>query len=400
MSLLHVTSIITLLALIGLTGCASAPMGRQCGPGFDTLGQGCEAAPLLSTNHMHTCATRDGALYCWGLNEHGQLGPAAGAVASTPTPQLVFASGVTALSAGEHHTCAVHDGALKCWGSNQRGQLGVETNLGEQKPNPAPQTVFDAEVTAVAAGAEHTCAIRDGALYCWGHNKYGQLGTGDTADTHEPERVLRSGVTAVATYGAHTCAVHRGALKCWGSNRSGQLGEGEAAGDEGPVTSPAEVFETGVTALAVGGSFTCAAHDGALKCWGNNQFGSLGTPGVPGGPAARRVFDGPVSALSAGLGHACGGSGGALQCWGFNFGSQVGPAASMAERDASPPRQRFDAGVSAVAAGSDHSCAIHQGRIMCWGLNKRGQVGAPAEAKMLLEPTRVMLPGEEDVASP
>jgi alpha-tubulin suppressor-like RCC1 family protein len=55
-------------------------------------------------------------------------------------------------------------------------------------------------VTAVAAGGHHTCAIKSGALYCWGYNDYGQLGDGTTTHRNTPVAVtdMGSGVTAVA----------------------------------------------------------------------------------------------------------------------------------------------------------------------------------------------------------
>ena len=85
--------------------------------------------------------------------------------------------GVTAVEAGEAHTCAIKSGALYCWGNNNYdGQLGDGTTT--NRSTPVEVQGMGSSVTAVAAGAAHTCAIKSGALYCWGWNLYGQLGDG------------------------------------------------------------------------------------------------------------------------------------------------------------------------------------------------------------------------------
>ena len=56
------------------------------------------------------------------------------------------------------------------------------------------------QVTAISTGNGHTCAIKGGALYCWGRNEDGQLGIGTRMDSPTPVRVGQdSDWTAVAT---------------------------------------------------------------------------------------------------------------------------------------------------------------------------------------------------------
>ena len=84
------------------------------------------------------------------------------------------------LSAGEEHTCAVVDQGVRCWGANDYGQLGKP----QVRSSPMAVDVVGLEpgrshgVTAVAAGNSHTCAVVDGTAMCWGWNGDGQLGSG------------------------------------------------------------------------------------------------------------------------------------------------------------------------------------------------------------------------------
>ena len=80
-------------------------------------------------------------------------------------------------------------------------------------------------ITSVSTGGNHTCAIDAlSDLYCWGHNRYGQLGDGTTTDSLIPLEIM-SNITSVSTGGNHTCAIDTNLdLYCWGDNTFGQIG--------------------------------------------------------------------------------------------------------------------------------------------------------------------------------
>ena len=87
----------------------------------------------VTVGYDHTCAIRTNrALWCWGLNDSGQLGLGyytVGPGVGTPQPQQVTspaAAGWATITAGFAHTCAIRSGGrLWCWGWNDRGQLGI-----------------------------------------------------------------------------------------------------------------------------------------------------------------------------------------------------------------------------------------------------------------------------------
>ena len=94
-------------------------------------------------------------------------------------------------------------------------------------------------VKAVAAGDHHTLALKtSGEAWAWGHNQYGQLGDGSTADRCLPVRVhYLQEAHAVSGGTWHSAAARKdGSVKCWGRNNRGQLGSQTPASSVYPRT--------------------------------------------------------------------------------------------------------------------------------------------------------------------
>jgi len=146
----------------------------------------------------------------------------------------------------------------------------------------APRKVSEDVWTRVAAGGNHTCAIReDRTLWCWGRNRYGQLGDGTGVDRAVPTQIGDVATwETVATGYAHTCATRTDhTLWCWGDNSSGQVGDGSTTDRFSPVQVGAS--QSWATAAAGGKdsthSHSCALTTGkTLWCWGYNESGQLG----------------------------------------------------------------------------------------------------------------------------
>src|SRR5579862_222063 len=87
-------------------------------------------------------------------------------------------------------------------------------------------------VTAVAAGLDTTWAVADGALFAWGGNTDGIIGTGESNTDFRLEPVplpkLGSGVSEVSALYPNTCAIKDGGIWCWGINTNGQVGNGQS----------------------------------------------------------------------------------------------------------------------------------------------------------------------------
>jgi cysteine-rich repeat protein len=179
-------------------------------------------------------------------------------------------------------------------GKTQDGETCDDGNL---LPGDGCSPTCTAEPVALALGIESTCVLSStGLVKCWGGNTHGQLGLGDISNRgDEPSELpsklkpvdLGKGRTAkaIAAKGWMTCALlDNGEVKCWGDNEYGQLGTGDHF-DRGD--GPGEMGDAlkGValgagqtaTAIAAGGNHTCAVlENGELKCWGWNFYGELG----------------------------------------------------------------------------------------------------------------------------
>jgi alpha-tubulin suppressor-like RCC1 family protein len=257
---------------------------------------------------FNTCGvTVDRAAYCWGENNYGQLGN--GTADDTNTPALVSAGANSsgrwmALSAGNSLTCGISDNnAAYCWGENDHGQLGNGTS-GELPSLDAVAVSNGANSTglwqSVSASNGFVCGISDdGSAYCWGENNYGQLGNGTTADDSVPVaaanganptgqwKSISAGVT-------HTCAIGSDdSAYCWGANAQGQLGNNSTTDDSVAVRALIP-GDAPVRSLSAGENFTCAATDSATFCWGANSRGQLGDNSIISSPL-------PVEVVSSGV---------------------------------------------------------------------------------------------------
>jgi alpha-tubulin suppressor-like RCC1 family protein len=321
---------------------------------------------------------------CWGANFAGQLGDGTNVNRNLPTSVVGLSGVVTALAMGSEHTCAVVAGTVKCWGANFSGQLGDGTHV--NRVQPVGVSGLPGAVSEIAAGSEHTCAVTtSGAVWCWGANFSGQLGTGGNVNSNVPVKVsgLPTRVMAIAAGSEHTCsAMSGGTVACWGANWGGQLGDGANANRSAPVV--VDGLPRTVVGVVAGSEHSCALTSaGTVWCWGANFSGQLGdgTNGNRNLPVRVSGLPAGVVAVAAGSEHTCAAtSRGAMTCWGANFSGQLGDG-SNTNRNRPVDVARLSGTAVAITLGSEHSCAITAGAAMgCWGANFAGQLGDGSNA--------------------
>jgi alpha-tubulin suppressor-like RCC1 family protein len=311
-------------------------------------------------------------------------GPFASFLATAGNPNAVLPLNAPLVSAGGRHTCSLTTaGGAKCWGDDVGGQLGDYGSAVFFSTTPVNVLGSASQVASITSGAAHSCSLgTGGGVRCWGNNSFGQIGD-DTATSSSFQvdvAGLTSGVASVSTGPAsnHTCAVmQNGALKCWGRNDFGQLGTGLRFNAFAPLGVVG--LSSGVARVALGGSHTCAVmNSGAAQCWGANAQGQLGD-----GSTSDHLTPGNVAGLSSGVASIVAGSAHScalmtnrtVKCWGANFFGETGggvPGVSVPV----PTEVAGLSNVVALTAGGSHTCALlASGALKCWGRNSEGQLG-------------------------
>ena len=346
---------------------------------------------IVSHSRTNACYVLDDTVACVGYNNASDNLPILGndIVRSTDTVRYFvpiddsgiddrLSNGIRSLSMGENHVCAVsHDddragpvGTPYCWGNDARGQLGNGSNSHQSVPGTIDAALLPmgtsiiGNTVSVAVGRYHTCILlANQHVYCWGESNEGRLGDGilpSLGDRTAPQTAVLDIADAMFldAGASHNCAIRsNGKIACWGNDDDGRLGNGTTAGNT-EENSPTDVLHIGMStaqesnaiAMSAGTSHTCAIiaantsdTSGAAVCWGKQDNGRLGN-----GSIAVGSVDSPQI--------------------------NVDRIVSVMETGGS----NLDRGVTAISAGRQNTCAIHNLVVKCWGSNLSGQLGLPA----------------------
>jgi hypothetical protein len=242
------------------------------------------ATAISAGTNMACALLSDESVWCWGANDHGQLGD--GTYVSSELPVRVLGiDNATAIITGGTWTsggmgaansafgCAIlEDQSVKCWGPYPgRGGDDLYDGL-------PPSTIPEVNgALALAGGNWHACGlVAGGVVRCWGDDSLGEWGNGflapcrswscpsDTADPTQPVNADVSDAIAVAGQGSlGSCAVlSSGAVTCWG-------GFSFATSEAHPEPFLIPDLTTTATGLAVGYSHACVVSTlGDVQCWG------------------------------------------------------------------------------------------------------------------------------------
>jgi alpha-tubulin suppressor-like RCC1 family protein len=388
-------------------------------------------------------------VYGWGDNQSGELGRITTAIVQ-PTPVLVGAAPMVAVSAGLNFGLGLdHTGAVWAWGLNDVGQLGPD---GPNQPGGCPVDPVDnactntpvkvkplQNVVAIAAGLDFSMALKgDGSVWAWGDDDDGELGpnglppgtpcpaVNDTDRDVEQipgycnaQPVVVTGlkkVVAIANGGDFGLALENdGSVWAWGSNMWGQLGPNGPLGLGGCPKDPNKIFTvcsstpvqvaglSPVTAIAArrGTALAIEREGGTVMAWGSGARAELGPLGPTGGNKCRGN-QGLCSIVpqTVGISHAVAIAEGAffglalrndgsVWAWGLNNHGELGPngtkvpggcpgvivlpVGSICSPDPVPVQGLQN--VTAIAGGYQFGMAIVGKRVFSWGGDGQGQLG-------------------------
>ncbi len=424
--------------------CAATQIRNDAGECEEIVNSG-NAVKGLHAGATHTCAiigndldSSEDAVWCWGDNSDGQLGPAAGTMEKSAVPiEISDFEGARSLVAGGWTTCVITlTNSYKC--------VGLRARDGSADGTSQPDVSF------IAAGGRHVCiAYTDNAIKCFGDNFRAQIGrvpinvpynipnkirtkeTQKLSETGANQRVSETlGVKRVSVGNYNGCFITSlDTLACWGRNHFRQLGP--SLDDFRSI--PFEISElTGVTDISNNrnsgfcaiASKTAQPTEKSVKCWGDNAYDQLGQPWSsdaatvvpptfvdvtqPTNPKAVSIFWHHACAIADGS-NTDSSADDTVWCWGMNNFGQVVPssrfygesrlyvAPEIQTRLLNGIQSAKDAeesvsltGVKALSAGGEHTCAIAaeidvsssyvvtptgKDTVYCWGDNFYAQLG-------------------------
>lgn len=284
---------------------------------------------------------------------------------------------------GETFAAEIKNGELYTWGNNKFGQLGLGdtlTKAGIFKINNAT------DWKQVSAGVSHALAIKtNGTLWAWGNNHKGQLGTSDTILRDTPTQIgtLKRWIFVQASQNFSIALTSDGELWAWGDNSFGQLGLGNTTNQLIPTKIGNDFDWTQVSSKG----FFCLAKkvNGTIWAWGQNNFGQCADSSITNILTPNQIGQNDIwKEIFAGKNHAGAiTANGSIYLWGSNHNHQIDSNSTTIYT--SPKKIKFTKNYVKLALADDFTLALKaNGTIWGWGSNHNNQINSDTLLEILV----------------
>ena len=324
-------------------------------------------------------------LYSWGTNEYGQLGFNQPDNSHKSSPTQLPGTWSTNVSSGQDSCAAIKsDGTMWCWGLNNVGQLGQNTTGPGANDQSSPcQVGTNTNWTTVTTGRWYNMATKtDGTLWVWGVNQSGNLGKNTINDSRSsPIQIGTETTWAGVKAGPDTSFATKtdGTLWAWGQNWRGTLGQNNTTNYSSPIQVGTDTnWATGMDKFSCSKSYDVFAvkTDGTLWSWGYGNAGALGLGDNNRRSSPTQIPGSTWSKIgSRAYGATCIRTDGTLWNWGYNDNGECGN---------SSPTSSFNSPVQlpgtnwniVLEAYQGYTGAIKtDGTFWMWGKNNKGGLG-------------------------
>ncbi len=178
------------------------------------------------------------------------------------------------------------DGTVWSWGGELHGELGNGEEIYKAQYTPQPIQKMTDFIEVAGTGGHFLALRKDGTVWAWGNNEYGQLGYATTKNySAVPQQVMGlKDIVSVSASSGHSLALDKqGAVWGFGNNESSQLGLSPA--DNLPHTIPIKTWtrDDAVRVLATSSTSAVLTANGELYYWGAEFFikDKAQTPHIP-----------------------------------------------------------------------------------------------------------------------
>lgn len=247
----------------------------------------------ISTNYQTLAIDKNGRAWGWGLNIYGQIGDNTTASKRTPVSVGGAIKTFCRITAGGLHSSGITNlGRVWSWGYNLYGALG--DNSVTQRNTPVSVAGSVKTFCQITAGEWHTNSIdKNGMVWGWGYNVFGQLGNNTVTSVRTPVSILGTTKTfcKISASQYHVLAIDKnGRAWGWGFNGGGRLGDNTITSRRTPV-SVAGAVKTFCKIMA-GFSYSLAIDkNGGIWSWGTNNYGQLGVASYTDSYTPRRLHN-------------------------------------------------------------------------------------------------------------